>query len=520
MVSGLPVVLHHDLATSRRFTTILSGNESAAYGAVVTQLLYTSIEGRSNRFNLRATLADAKSHQTLKVFEASADSRSQIIAAADRLARQIDGSAVPYSTQKIDALQAFAKATQAANQTERQSSLQSAVKLDPAFGAAWLALAGGGDKTFLSSANSVSASFSPIDHARFALLDQRLSVGPLSQRVPLAQAVLNLSPFDVSALLTLADAQDRQGHGAEAIEAFAKAQQLAPDNAELAGRFALTLVRFGEAARAIAQTKQLVADNPGKPVPLQLLASVQFAAGQFADAQRSFQQVGDDPRSLLSQAICKLMLADKSGADQLFMQYIGIREKNRDPLIPLARATWMQAVGSQSESLQILETGLASAPDLQAIAAAQISIWSFERGDRQSASTSAQKALSMARVPAAVEFARLAELLSKSAETNSAPQTNAAAGFAHFFNKRFEQSAKVWEAELDRSAGNDETARTMLALSLRGAGKPQQALALHPLPFIVNLAGNDPFAIFAWHAMLRLEPKFARLISLYNLPAS
>jgi hypothetical protein len=81
----------------------------------------------------------------------------------------------------------------------------------------------------------------------------------------------------------------RAGEYAEALQAFERARQKAPGNAEYANNHAYALLRAGRTADAVAALSQVVADYPERQIAYSNLAEAQLAQGDTAGAVASMQ---------------------------------------------------------------------------------------------------------------------------------------------------------------------------------------------------------------------------------------
>jgi arylsulfatase A-like enzyme/Flp pilus assembly protein TadD len=105
-----------------------------------------------------------------------------------------------------------------------------------------------------------------------------------AESIPLLERILAKDPMNLEAALRLATAHSSLGHQANALDAFRKAEAIAPDSADVRTYFALHLARTSEWARAVPMLERIVAEAPNKVPALEALALLRERQRRFDDA--------------------------------------------------------------------------------------------------------------------------------------------------------------------------------------------------------------------------------------------
>ncbi len=127
--------------------------------------------------------------------------------------------------------------------------------------------------------------------------------GQYAEVVPLLEKILAADPYNLDCALRLATAHSSLGHDAKAEAAFLRAQQIAPDSADVRTYFALHLARGRDWPRAVPLLERVVAEDPDRLPALQALAVIRERQGQLPDAialrQKIYAKRAATPAELL-----------------------------------------------------------------------------------------------------------------------------------------------------------------------------------------------------------------------------
>lgn len=108
--------------------------------------------------------------------------------------------------------------------------------------------------------------------------------------VPLLEQVRAADPRNLDAALRLATAHSALGHEKEALEMFAKAEQLAPGSQDVRTYLALHYARGKDWPRAVPLLEQVVAESPDRLPALEALARIRERQGRVDEALALSQQ--------------------------------------------------------------------------------------------------------------------------------------------------------------------------------------------------------------------------------------
>lgn len=231
---GLAVsfVLQQDLATSRNIIPLFAVDQSSAYLSGANEALRMTIERRDSSLRLSATSYDLRTQRAVKVFEAQSHGAEDLLTAIEEIAKQLGSQPLGrFSTGNSAALKPFTEAAVAQNPQARAQLLQAAIKIDPTFGLAQIALA----ETLGPAAlgNFDESGFSPFDKTRLEALKLRLTNAPSAQQMDAQRAILKLAPNNVDALATLATLEFLAGDHSNGERMLKQAISLNPSNLAL-----------------------------------------------------------------------------------------------------------------------------------------------------------------------------------------------------------------------------------------------------------------------------------------------
>jgi tetratricopeptide (TPR) repeat protein len=174
------------------------------------------------------------------------------------------------------------------------AALRSAVRLTPALGAAWLALAD--HLTAMGDAVGADAAFA--EHLRHSSRDPRLleaATALCENRIPVAEqllrAHLKAQPTDVAAIRMLAEVAARLGRYGDAETLLDRCLQLAPGFRPARYNHAVVLHRQGKIAQALDEVRDLLRAEPRNPGYRFLLAALLARIGDYAETLEIYAEV-------------------------------------------------------------------------------------------------------------------------------------------------------------------------------------------------------------------------------------
>jgi len=108
--------------------------------------------------------------------------------------------------------------------------------------------------------------------------------------IPVLEKILAADPYNLDAMLRLATAHSALGHDAQALAAFKRAAQAAPQSPDVRTYLALHYARGKDWAQAVPLLERVVADNPQRLPAVEALARIRERQGRNEDALRLWQQ--------------------------------------------------------------------------------------------------------------------------------------------------------------------------------------------------------------------------------------
>jgi arylsulfatase A-like enzyme/Flp pilus assembly protein TadD len=130
--------------------------------------------------------------------------------------------------------------------------------------------------------------------ALFPILDKASGLfvrGQYAECIPLFQRVVAADPYNLDARLHLATAHSTLGHDKEALDAYTRAQAVAPDSPDVRAYLGLHYARGKEWQKAVPLLERVVADDPSRLPALEGLATVRERQGRVDEAVRLWQKV-------------------------------------------------------------------------------------------------------------------------------------------------------------------------------------------------------------------------------------
>ncbi len=475
MRAGVPLVLEYDLATPPDRMASLSDSESGAYQMGATAVLRTTIEDRAGGVWIEAIVTDNSTQRNRQVLTSQAKPEA-LIGALNELARRLDSRATSFSTRSIPALRDYAQAAESSNPQARTQLLNQAIGTDPNFGIVYAVLLegaarGGGQAAgpLLSQAAARENSFAPVDRARVRVVTARLTHAPLSEQANATAALLQLTPNNLDALVTLGTDRFLTGNGADGERLLDRALQLSPGNPTIRDRLAQGLI----ATKRYAQAEKLIANRP-------------------------------------ELAVCVLLEGDTSRANQFANNFFS-SVPNPD-VKTLFQATWLALSGQLPNAIQTLQKAPFHDPAVRSVALSELALWQVRTGNVPAARASAAQASTVNRTAPLLPL--LAQLITDDVQSPAEWRSKVAAaplnatakqallGYGFFVRGNYPDAADVWRQMLDESGDTDLRARAMLASSLDHAGKADEAHKILVQPFLPEW--GDFYGAISFNEMRRL----------------
>ncbi|MGH9456361.1 MAG: sulfatase-like hydrolase/transferase [Thermoanaerobaculia bacterium] len=108
--------------------------------------------------------------------------------------------------------------------------------------------------------------------------------GEYDRAIPVLETILAADPHNVAMALRLAAAHSALGHDERALEAFRRAEAIAPGSSDVKHFLALHYVRTGRWERAAPLLETVLAETPGRVPAIEALAAIREREGRVAMA--------------------------------------------------------------------------------------------------------------------------------------------------------------------------------------------------------------------------------------------
>ncbi len=135
----------------------------------------------------------------------------------------------------------------------------------------------------------------PIDMAKmFDVLDRASGLfvrEQYGQAIPLLETIVASDPHNLDAALHLAVSHAALGHEKKALEAFRRAETIAPDSSDVRTYLALHLARGNDWASAVPLLERIVAEEPDRLPPIEALAVIRERQGRFPESLQLRQKI-------------------------------------------------------------------------------------------------------------------------------------------------------------------------------------------------------------------------------------
>lgn len=367
IANAAPSILAEQLVGADDVVPIRAGNVSEAYLAGANRFLHGTVTELHGALHFDIQDEDAARHKTITDERLSGN----VLDVLNRAAHQLDPAAQPFSTSNPEALKAWA-----------QGDSERAVKLDPDFGAAWMARAEDaarkGDNAealgIVDQALARPGLRSEIDHARLALLSATLKKDDPARENALTE-LHRLDPADTSLTQRLAEFETQARNFEKAAGFYREILQQDRDSPPALLALGYDQAYAGQLDAARKTFEQYGQQEGQKTNSLDSLGEAYFMNGHFAEAEKFFAQANASSPAFLEgsdlekAAYAHWLSGDLKGADTIMARYIAFRGKAHDPLVPWREACWDYATGRRELALK----NLAQAP--KPIADRQMAAW-------------------------------------------------------------------------------------------------------------------------------------------------
>jgi tetratricopeptide (TPR) repeat protein len=369
--AGPAIVIDQLLGGAARAVPVQAGALRDAYAAGATQLVHGYFEKRHQSLHFEFAVEDAQTHKMLQTVIGDGDA----LPALDQLAKKLDPAAHPFSSTNSQAVTAWGR-----------GEYQSAVSLDPDFGAAWLSWtesrAAAGDKQqaseIVAHGLAQSALRSPVDRAQLEFMSATLRQDQSAQQAALTTLV-GLMPHDLPLLRRLA-AQEMNGRQfSEAVRYYQAVIQEDPDDVDTWNMLGYAQAFAGD-PDAARKSFERYGSNPANAAnAIDSQGEALFLNGRFAEAEKHFLDAHSKSSAmlaggdLLKAAYARWLQNDLAGADKLFSQYLVLRTQMNDALVPWRQAVWEYSTGRTEAAVARL-SNVSTGPAAN-VARAQLALW-------------------------------------------------------------------------------------------------------------------------------------------------
>lgn len=374
---------------------------------------YWSVVG--GRLRISAFLVDARRTRFLANFSAEGRPEQGIVPLLNPIARALDPDARAFGTMNPAVVKKYAEGREARDAAASATAFEDAVRADPGFGPGYVAwarasLARGdafGAQRAIEQARNRWSKIEATDRLRLDLLAAMASNDPAGE-ISALTALVRRKPWDTELLRSLALLETQARRYVPALEHYRKAAVLEPSNVVIWNELGYTEAyahNLEGAVKALSQYQRLA---PQDANPLDSLGDVHFYLGRFPEAESFYLQAYAKDAFFLGAATlykaawARLMTGDVNGADRIFQQFLEQRRKIKDPLADYREAQWLYLTGHRSDGAAMLKSFIARAgatPAALSVARAQLSLWSFLRGDAEKARHLAAQAMRTATSP-------------------------------------------------------------------------------------------------------------------------
>ena len=472
---------------------------------LATSTLEGYLTADGGKLTLRGVVTDADSHKATAVWKIAAD---DVISLGTAVAKTISGSVVPYTSSNPAAIEAHFRGVTAPELPAAEANLREAVRLDPRYGAAWLAL-----HDLLAQTNRAAdarATIPPLQHARLTPIEKaRVSVLAAANPRQQSDAIIRLArlrPGDVDLWRQAGDHAMSRRLYREAVTAMDELLKLSPAQEvplNLRGYALMYLGDFEGASRSFAEYRKRLPDSVNA---IDSTAEMMFYFGRYADAARLFMEAhAKNPGNLggaepFRAAYSHYMAGNLAEADRLFPMFVN------DPK-DVRHAIWRHWTGRPAGD---------APPALGAL-------WALQAGDRKAAAALAAAARQQAQSPAVANLAGIAAVLSMPSASpdqwntrmqqmfpapQQQPVRDQLLGWALLLDGHPREATEYWRRALERTSGQfDNEQRILLAASLLSSGQNAEAKKVMPYGFLPPTNLNASLEVLLYPMAVNLVKK-------------
>ncbi|HLH17363.1 MAG TPA: hypothetical protein VKX45_09095 [Bryobacteraceae bacterium] len=500
----------------------ISAEAPLAAAAGASRIAYGQYSVERGAIRARMVIEDPQSRRVVQILQPVSAKDPDVAAAATLLARQIWPQAPLYSAHNPAALRAYTEAEEAGDAEAAERATQRAIADDPDFGAPYLMLAEiegqrndrAGMTATLQAAAARGTALAQVDRARLENLAAGLS-GDLAARERALATLAKLTPSDPGAWRGLAEIAQNRHEYPQAVQAFERALAIEPADSTSWNTLAYAAAQSGNLTVAMSALRRYQALQPTNPNALDSMGDVNLICGRLQEAEQFYLQSlkmapgfygGVDA---FKAAMARLMSGDVAGADAIWRQY---------PAAATHQAEWLWLSGRRRQGYEALagQAPKFASRDAQAVAYAELAIWSAMEGDHGAAAAMAQKAgeaagtassgiAALARFFAAPQRLSAAEWTARAqqffpgATGMAATGRDAALGAALLIDGEFAPAAEVLRRAYEGSgAAPDGAIAAEFGAALAECGRAQEAAGLlrnNPVP---PTAGPGPILALYW----------------------
>ncbi|MEK7754961.1 MAG: hypothetical protein AAB654_23750, partial [Acidobacteriota bacterium] len=516
-----------------------------AYALRASRVLHGSLTIAGGRLRLWCVVEDLDRRRTLTTMAPAGPVQDGVLPLLSQVARALSETARPFPSNSEAAVRLLSEAANA-------EDYRRAAAADPDFGQGYVAwarwLAGRGEpreaSRVLGVAQARGERIAPIERAEIAAMAASIA-GDRDARVRALGELAALTPSDADLARALGQLEFAAWRLEPALNWYRRAIRLEPATADLWNMQAYAQAQrseFDAARRSLAEYARLAPDDPNAP---DSLGEVNFMAGDFAEAEKSFlaayrmNATWRGGSALLKAAHARAMTGDLAGADGLLAQYLELRKTLQDPLIPYRQAQWEFLTGRRRQAMERLESFRAArVGDVAAHTTAQLAVWKRQTGDRDGARRLALDAAKLASGPAAQRLAGVLLFVTQPpaaanewavraerafAQPADAPRKQYALAYALLFEGHFREASvllKHMRRQTSPTSAGDLSALAAWALLETGqAAEARPLAALYPIP---EAQGEPAFGsltvprVLLVRSRLADQAEAARLLAIYE----
>ena len=348
MQEAVPAIAANQLTGVGRILPVRgdTSREAALVGA--NTLIHGYFDRRNGALHFEFSIEDAVTHK-MRAVTVEGDA----LHAADAIAKAVDSSAVPFSSQNPAAVQAWGRRDYAG-----------ATQLDPDFGTAWRDLiqsASSGQAELAASALARSTLRTPLDRAQILLISAQLR----QDEAAIAEASAELArliPNDSALTRKLAEQAASARRFDQAVRFYQAVVQAEPDDTAVFNLLGYAQFFAGDLAGARKSFQEYSTHRGQEANGFDSEGEILFMAGQFGEAEKYFIRAHQTNPGMLGggdlqkAAYARWLAGDLTEADKIFESYLKYRSENADQTVSWRRSVWEYATGRQAAALERLKT--------------------------------------------------------------------------------------------------------------------------------------------------------------------